>query len=59
MAETDWLKVTLDRIQSDIDEIKDDVKMLHEFKFKIAGGVIALSTILTLILHVISLALKA
>ena len=59
MSETDWLRVTLERMQSDIDEIKQDVKVWHEFKFKLAGGVFVLSSLITVLLNLVGLYLRA
>ena len=55
MSDSEWLHAVLERMQADINEIKSDVRHLHEFKFKLAGGAIVLSSLLTLAINVIAI----
>lgn len=53
MEENGWLRHLLENMQKDIDEIKDDVKHLSEWKWKIAGGVTVVSVFVTVIVNIL------
>lgn len=48
MNETEWLHDVLDRMREDILEIKQDIRDLREFKFRLLGGVFVITSVLTL-----------
>lgn len=48
MNETEWLHDVLDRMREDIIEIKQDIRDLREFKFRLLGGVFVITSVLTL-----------
>lgn len=60
MEQNGWLKVLLENMQADIDEIKADMKLvvMHEieplkkWKWKVAGGVTVICALITLIINV-------
>jgi hypothetical protein len=58
VSENEWLRALLEQMRADLDEVKHDVRRLHEFKFKLAGGAVVASTALTLIINLIALWFK-
>lgn len=49
------LQGTMRAVQSDVSEIKGDVKGLQQFKWRVAGGAAALAVILTAVVEAFSM----
>lgn len=52
MEDHGWLRNIVENMQNEIHEIKKDVKDIKEFKFKIVGGIIAISSLITIIVNI-------
>ncbi len=59
MPEVDWLGVTIQEIQTDVREIKEDVSALREYRAEIHGKVIMLSAVISVVIGLIGLWLRA
>ena len=51
----DWLKEDLNSIKQDMKEIDSKIDQLLEFKFKVIGGTLALSAVITLLFQIINI----
>lgn len=58
MPQDDWLKLFLEQMQRDIDEIKKDVKTLQEAKSKADGAIMAVSALISIIIGMVAAYLK-
>ncbi len=58
MSGTDWLKATIDEIQTDVREIKEDVRMLREHKAETHGKAMMIAAFVTLVINALAIWLK-
>lgn len=55
METNGWLKVLLEKMDDDISEIKNDVRILREFRWRVVGGVTVICVIVTVAIDLVNI----
>ncbi len=59
MSGTDWLRVALQHMQDDIEEIKADVKTLRDNQAEFRGKAIIIASVITLLINAVAIWFRA
>lgn len=56
--EDQWLHLVLSKIEKDLDDIKEEIKRLNEFRFRLVGSAVFASCVITAGINFLSLWMK-
>ncbi len=59
MSDSEWLHAILERMQSDIEYIKADVRALRDARLKMTGAAVAVSAVVTVLVNGVMIWLRA